>query len=114
MSTKHFFIVILKNSIEDEQEGTKSIFLSCDGFAGLAALKSIKTFFFSLLKSADPAQNAQKDWLCGIKPCYYYSEIVPLQDRREKKDLRSAGLLHFSCGSLMLASLSNSCYFGHH
>lgn len=91
MSTRHFFIAILKNFSEDEQEGRESFFLSCDGFAGLAALKSIKTFS-SLVKLADPTQNAQKDWLCGIKPYYYYSEIVPLQDRRVKKDLRRAEL----------------------
>lgn len=41
-----FFVIgILKNSIEDEQEGTESIFLGCAGFAGLAAIESIKTFF---------------------------------------------------------------------
>lgn len=71
-----------RKSSEDDQEGRESIFLSCDDFAGLAALKSIKTSFFFLPKSADPTQNAEKDWLCGIKPCYYYLEIVPLQDRK--------------------------------
>lgn len=39
-----------RKSSENDQEGRESIFLSCDGFAGLAALKSIKTSFFFLPK----------------------------------------------------------------
>lgn len=83
------FIDILKNSVEDKQEGTETIFLSCAGFAGLAAIKSIKSFFVfffsSLPKSADSVQNAQKGWLCGIKLCYYYLDMVTLQGREKKK-----------------------------